>query len=259
MPASRRSEGAVARARASRPPRRARRGPSRRRGARRGSTSRRSSSAADQRTSPVWPPRPVSACSIARSTETTMSPRCGRRPGGSGKRRPATDRAVRPPDVPGTPRAAAAGTTARRSGPSLPMCVGVELGELGVVGQDRARSRPGAGAPAATSSAAADRRGQRRPEAIGASDAVADGQVDPPRRRRRCARVTRPGRSLRSRRRRRRRPRARLELDDRVLRVGDARVVHPEQLADERLADQLEVAQRQVAFVELAVGRAAPR
>ena len=28
----------------------------------------------------------------------------------------------------------------------------------------------------------------------------------------------------------------------------------PEQLADERLADQLEVAQRQVAFVELAVG-----
>ena len=47
-------------------------------------TSRRSSSAADQRTSPVWPPRPSAACSTARSTETTMSPRCGRGRGGRG-------------------------------------------------------------------------------------------------------------------------------------------------------------------------------
>ena len=39
-------------------PRRAPRGPARRCGACRGSTSNRSSSAADQRTSPVWPPRP---------------------------------------------------------------------------------------------------------------------------------------------------------------------------------------------------------
>ena len=49
-------------------------------------TSSRSSSAADQRTSPVWPPRPTAACSIARSTETTTSPRCRRWPGGSANR-----------------------------------------------------------------------------------------------------------------------------------------------------------------------------
>ena len=48
-------------------------------------TRRRSSSAGDQRMSPVCPPRPDSACSMARWTETTMSPRCGRRPGGSSK------------------------------------------------------------------------------------------------------------------------------------------------------------------------------
>ena len=46
---------------------------------------RRSSSAGDQRTLPVWPPRPDSAWSMARSTEIAMSPRCVRDPGiGSG-------------------------------------------------------------------------------------------------------------------------------------------------------------------------------
>ena len=64
----------------------------------------RSSSAGDQRTSPVWPPRPASACSMARSTETTMSPRCGRRPGRQRER----GRRIR------------AGTRARRSGRSCP-------------------------------------------------------------------------------------------------------------------------------------------
>src|SRR5213083_1347591 len=46
----------------------------------------------------------------------------------------------------------------------------------------------------------------------------------------------------------------RLDLDDLVLRVGDALVVHAQQLMDERLADSLHVAQDQVALVELAVG-----
>ncbi len=46
---------------------------------------------------------------------------------------------------------------------------------------------------------------------------------------------------------------ARLELDDLVLRVGDPLVVHAQELGHERLADPLEVAERQVALVELAV------
>ena len=49
---------------------------------------------------------------------------------------------------------------------------------------------------------------------------------------------------------------ARLELDDRVLRVRDPRVVHAQQLLDERRPDPLQVAQRQVALVELSVGDA---
>ena len=44
----------------------------------------RSSSAGVQRTSLVCPPRPASAWAMARSTETTMSPRCG---GSSGRQR----------------------------------------------------------------------------------------------------------------------------------------------------------------------------
>src|SRR5204862_5904031 len=45
----------------------------------------------------------------------------------------------------------------------------------------------------------------------------------------------------------------RFELHDGVLRVGHPRVVHPKELADERLADALDVAQSQVALVELAI------
>ena len=48
----------------------------------------------------------------------------------------------------------------------------------------------------------------------------------------------------------------RLELDDLALRVGDPLVVHPEELGDECLADPLDVAQGQVALVELAVVQA---
>ena len=48
---------------------------------------------------------------------------------------------------------------------------------------------------------------------------------------------------------------SRLELDDRVLWMGDPRVV-PEQLRHERVLDLLEVAEREVALVELAVGYA---
>ncbi len=44
----------------------------------------RSSSDGAQLRSPVWPPRPATACAMARSTEITTSPRCGRRPGGNG-------------------------------------------------------------------------------------------------------------------------------------------------------------------------------
>src|ERR687887_317379 len=47
----------------------------------------------------------------------------------------------------------------------------------------------------------------------------------------------------------------RLELDDLALRVGDPGVIHAEQLADERLADALEVAQGQIALVELAIAQ----
>src|SRR6185503_6404336 len=45
----------------------------------------------------------------------------------------------------------------------------------------------------------------------------------------------------------------RFELDDLALRVGDPRVVHAQQLRDERLSDPFQVAQGQVALVELAI------
>ena len=69
---------------ASPPPRRARRDPSRRCGARRASRAgaARPRATRRRRRSGRRDPRP--ACSVARSTDTTMSPRCGRRPGGSG-------------------------------------------------------------------------------------------------------------------------------------------------------------------------------
>src|SRR5688500_4015033 len=45
----------------------------------------------------------------------------------------------------------------------------------------------------------------------------------------------------------------RFQLDDRVLRVRDPRVIHAQQLLYECVPDALEVAQGQVALVELAV------
>ena len=53
-------------------------------------TSSRSSSAGDHWTSPVWPPRPCSACSMARSTDTMMSPRSMRSAGRQHEHRPGT-------------------------------------------------------------------------------------------------------------------------------------------------------------------------
>ena len=44
------------------------------------------------------------------------------------------------------------------------------------------------------------------------------------------------------------------EFDDLALRVGDSLVIHPEQLLDEGLLDQIEIAKREVAFVELPIG-----
>ena len=106
-------------------------------------TRRRSSSAADQRTSPVWPPRPAAACSAARSTETTMSPRCGRCPGGAANagatagRRPTTEARRERNDLGGR-----SGNDRTSVGPSRAEMRRVELGQLGVVGRGSARSRP---------------------------------------------------------------------------------------------------------------------
>ena len=187
--------------------------------------------------------------------------RC-RRGAGAGRaaartRGPAGDRGPRRPDAAGTRRAAAAGTTARRSGPAWPMCVRVQLGQLGVVGQDRARSMP---APARRPR----RARRRRPRERASRDAGGRRRRATVRSTRhgpagRSATVRRAGRALRRRasrsaaaRRRRAATRAR-----RPCSAGRrSAVVHAEQLADERLADPLEVAQGQVALVELAVGDA---
>ena len=146
---------------------------------------------------------------------------------------------------------AGSGNDSTSVGPALPMCVALSCGQLGVVGEDqpdragRGRARRRAADDAATTRAAA-RRGIGRLDAVAArSTSTRQGldAVD------RLTGVTRrwPIASAA------RRGAPRLELDDLVLRVGDPRVVHAEQLLDERLPDLLEVAQREVALVELAV------
>ena len=203
-------------------------------------------------TSPVWPPWPSSACAIARSTETTMSPRCGRAPGRQRERGRAAAAARR-----GlarvrreAPRAAAAGTTGRRSGRRRP-CARVEPGELRVVGEDqpdrgrrgraggveRARDEPReAGVPATSAT----------PPTTDVDPPLADRSVGHAHERGRASAGATPALAAG-------RGAPRLELDDLVLRVRDPLVVHAQQLRHERLADPLDVAQRQVALVELAV------
>ena len=113
----------------------------------------------DQRTSPVWPPRPAAACSAARSTDTTMSPRCSRRraasanaaaaPGCRGGRRGRRERRRRQQrERQDVGRAVVADV--RR----------VQLGQLGVVGEDepdRGRRRRAGGVESR-----GDRPGQAR-------------------------------------------------------------------------------------------------
>ena len=182
-----------------------------------------------------------------------MSPRCGRRPGGSGNRR--RPRPCRRPSEPGCGGNASGGSSGNDStsvGPALPSASALRPASSA----SSVRIRPieaGEGAPAAVSAAATARAsaatGDRRRDAVRTSRSIRHGgRRRSPGSRRRAAPTLGP-----RRRRRRRRRAARLELDDLVLRVGDPGVVHPEQLADERLADALEVAQGQVALVELAV------
>ena len=102
---------AAAPAPASPPPPRARRGPSRRCGGCRGSRGAAARRPADQRTSPVWPPRPAApARSPARPRR--RCPRGGRGVPGGARARPGDGGAPERR----RPRAGAAGTTARRSG-----------------------------------------------------------------------------------------------------------------------------------------------
>ena len=149
----------LARGRASRFPRRARRGPSRRCGARRGSTSSRSSSAGDQATSPVWPPRPVPpARSRARPTRRCRRGAAGGR-AATGKPRSSTPVRRRPRARESLGRSS--GNDSTSVGPSLPMCS--TLSSASSASSDRispieaARGAP----PAATS--AADRSPEQGP------------------------------------------------------------------------------------------------
>ena len=180
---------------------------------------------------------PRSACSIARSTDTTMSPRWIRRPGGQAnaaapRRRSRPRRLAR--RAPGTPRAGAAGTTARRSGRRRPMCVAFSAASSA----SSVRISPieaGDGAPAASSAAAI----ARASAAIGSSRHAGRRRVDRPpsrtieRRSASGADGRSPGHAPGAGPPRRA---PRLELDDLVLRVGDPLVVHAEELRDERLA-----------------------
>ena len=96
-----------------------------------------------------------SACSIARSTDTTTSPRCGRVPGGSGERgaRSANRPAGRPARVRRERvRVGSSGNDRTSVGPRHAHVLGVEPGELPIVGQDQS-DRGGPGAPAASSAA----------------------------------------------------------------------------------------------------------
>ena len=139
----------------------------------------RSSSEGAQRRSPVWPPRPATACSIARSTEMTTSPRWRRRPGGNGKAAGAAALAGRPrcAFVRGNASGGRSGNERTSVGPRVPRWARVERGQLRVVGQDQPdrRRRRRAGDLGRRSHAASQGGpGDRR------LDPVADRQVDPP-------------------------------------------------------------------------------
>ena len=138
--------------RASPPLRLVRRGPSRRRGACRGSRGGGARRPTDQRTSPVWPPRPAAACSAARSTETTTSPRWSRRPGGvanagGGRRAGAGD------DDAGNEPAGNSGNERTSVGPSPPRCARFSSASSASSAR-MSPIEPGDGAPAASSAAA---------------------------------------------------------------------------------------------------------
>ena len=140
----------------------------------------RSSSRASQRTSPVWPPRPASACSTARSTDTITSPRCGRASGGSAKRDAAVRRADagRLPQVRRVRRRRQQREREHVGRAVLAHVRGVEGGELGVVGEDQADGRGpgGAGGVEGRGDRPRQHRGRQQPR-----DVVAPLHVDPPR------------------------------------------------------------------------------
>ena len=192
-----------------------------------------------------------------------MSPRCSRRPGGRAKNgAPAPDAVVRP-GCGGNASGGTSGNDSTSVGPSTPMCVAFNRASSA----SSARISPidaGAGAPAASSAAATTlprvAPSSRRP------DAVADVEVDPPRRS-----IDGPGheagvspppalhdaaRDVSPAGAASRGDPPRLQLHDGVLRVRDPGVVHAQELLHERVPDALEVAQRQVALVELTVADA---
>ena len=133
---------------ASRPPRRVRRDPSRRRGASPWTTRRRSSSAARPATSPVWPPRPLDACSVGALDGHDDVTEMQARPGGR-RERAGRSWAIR--GCAGDPCTRWAGNGSggqqrerqdvRRAG--LAHVRRVQLGELGIVRQDQPDRRRG--------------------------------------------------------------------------------------------------------------------
>ena len=158
----------------------------------------RNSSTADQRTSPVWPPRPAPACSMARSTEITMSPRCGRRPGGSRKSKAAPAPRSGAPGCAGNVPGGRRGNDSTSVGRVLPKCS--VLSWASSASFDRMSPiEAGSGAPAPVMAAAIARA--RTAPAMGAttmSRTVRSTRIEP----RYNARVTRPGRCLHRHRRR---------------------------------------------------------
>src|SRR5579862_5587736 len=207
----------------------------------------RSSSAGDQRTSPVWPPRPWTACSTARSTEIAMSPMWIR-----GARWPAAARRVLRA---GNASGGSIGNDSTSVGPSWPRCSWFSSASSASSVRTTV-TPPGIGAPAASSAAPTARTrtvsGATRSVPARRTTSIRHGPTWWTRvasaGRRASAPPGAPGGRTAARC-----GAPRFELDDLVLRVGDPLVVHPEELLDEGLLDRLEVAQREVALVELAV------
>ena len=159
-------------------------------------TRRRSSSAGDQRTSPVWPPRPCSACSIGPLDRDDDVAEVRRRPGGRAKATAGPLAVGALPGCGGNASGGSSGNDRTSVGPSLPRWVALSAGELRVVGQDQAdRGR-----------ATAPRRRRAPPRSPGRAPPPGPArrrpsrtrEVDPPR-----ARVERPGHERRAGRLRR--------------------------------------------------------